>query len=116
MIRPPSHTYTGAGTYTVTLTNTYANCTTTTTSNITIGAALVPAFTATPVSACQAPLAVQFTDQTTPAPTQWSWKFGDGSPATNQQSPLHTYNSTGNYNVASPPPPPRAAPAQQPRQ
>ncbi len=95
-----SHTYTVAGTYPVTLTNTYANCTTTTTSNITIAAALVPAFTANPVSACQAPLAVQFTDQTSPVPTQWSWNFGDGSPASNQQSPLHNYNSTGNYTVS----------------
>ncbi len=94
-----THTYTSAGTYTVTLTNTYANCTTTTTASISIGAALVPTFTATPVSACKAPLTVQFTDQTTPAPTQWSWKFGDGGTATGVPTPTHTYNSTGNYNV-----------------
>ena len=37
---------------------------------------------ATPLSACKAPLTVQFTDQTLPAPTQWSWKFGDGGTAT----------------------------------
>jgi gliding motility-associated-like protein len=95
-----THTFTAAGTYPVTLTNTYANCTTTATSNVTIGAALVPAFTETPVSACKAPLAVQFTDQTSPVPTQWSWNFGDGSPASPQQSPLHTYGSTGTYTVS----------------
>ncbi|HET6255632.1 MAG TPA: PKD domain-containing protein [Puia sp.] len=95
----PTHTYTSAGTFTVTLTNKYANCTTTATSNITIGAALVPTFTAAPTSACQAPLAVQFTDQTSPVPTQWTWDFGDGTPTSNQQSPLHTYTSTGNFNV-----------------
>jgi gliding motility-associated-like protein len=95
-----THSYTTAGTYTVTLTNTYASCTTTATSTITIGAALAPAFTAAPTSACQAPLAVQFTDQTAPVPTQWTWNFGDGSPTSNQQNPLHTYTSTGNYNVS----------------
>jgi gliding motility-associated-like protein len=95
-----THTYTTAGTYNVTLTNTYANCTTTATSTITIGAALVPAFTAAPTSACQAPLTVQFTDQTSPVPTQWTWNFGDGSPTSNQQNPLHTYASTGNFNVS----------------
>ena len=94
-----THTYTTAGPFTVTLTNTYANCTTTATSNITIGAALVPAFTAAPTSACQAPLAVQFTDQTSPVPTQWTWDFGDGSATSSQQNPLHTYTGTGNFNV-----------------
>jgi gliding motility-associated-like protein len=95
-----THTYSAAGTYTVTLTNTYATCTSIATSNVSIGAALVPAFTAAPVSACKAPLAVQFTDQTSPVPTQWSWNFGDGSPASNQQSPLHNYTSNGNYTVS----------------
>jgi len=94
-----THTYSSAGTFTVTLTNIYANCTTTATSNITIGAALVPAFTATPTSACQAPLAVQFTDQTSPTPTQWNWNFGDGNSST-QQNPLHTFSSPGNYPVS----------------
>jgi gliding motility-associated-like protein len=95
----PIHSYTAAGSYTVTLTNIYASCTTTTTSTINIGAALVPAFTATPTSACQAPLTVQFTDQTLPAPTQWTWDFGDGQTATGSPTPSHTYTSAGNYNV-----------------
>jgi gliding motility-associated-like protein len=94
-----THTYTAAGSYTVTLTNTYASCTSTATSTINIGAALVPTFTAAPTSACQAPLAVQFNDQTAPVPTQWTWNFGDGSPNSSQQNPLHTYASTGNFNV-----------------
>jgi len=94
-----THTYTAAGVYTVTLTNTYANCTTTATSTINIGGNLVPAFTAAPVAACQAPLAVQFNDQTAPVPTQWTWNFGDGTPNSNQQNPLHTYTSTGTFDV-----------------
>jgi gliding motility-associated-like protein len=94
-----THAYAASGTYTVTLTNTYANCTTTATSTVTIGAAFVPAFTAAPTSACQAPLAVQFTDNDVPVDSLWTWNFGDGSPTSNQQSPLHTYTSTGNFNV-----------------
>jgi gliding motility-associated-like protein len=95
-----THSYTTAGTFTVTLTNTYASCTTTATSTITIGAALIPAFTAAPTTACQAPLTVQFTDQTSPAPTQWSWNFGDGGTASGTPTPTHTYTSTGNFNVS----------------
>ena len=94
-----THTFTTAGTYIVTLTNTYANCTSTSSDTITIGGNLVPAFTAAPTGACQAPLAVQFTDQTSPVPTQWTWDFGDGSPTSNQQNPLHQYNSTGSFDV-----------------
>jgi len=93
----PSHTYTTAGTYTVTLTSTSATCTSTTTSSITIGANFTPVFTATPTIGCKA-LTVQFTDQTTPALTQWAWNFGDGG-TSNTQNPSHTYASTGNYNV-----------------
>lgn len=93
----PSHTYTTAGTYTVTLISTSATCTSTTTSSITIGANFTPVFTATPTIGCKA-LTVQFTDQTTPALTQWAWNFGDGG-TSNTQNPSHTYAATGNYNV-----------------
>lgn len=102
---PPSnqptttHSYTAAGPYTVTLTNIYASCTTTATTTINIGSALVPTFTASPTTACQAPLSVQFTDQTAPTPTLWTWDFGDGSAQSNQQNPLHTYSSTGTFDV-----------------
>ncbi len=42
--------------------------------------------------------AVQFTDNTTGAPTSWSWTFGDGQTST-QQNPSHTYAASGTYNV-----------------
>ena len=93
-----THTYSAAGTYIVTLTNTYANCTSTSSDTVTIGGTLVPAFAAAPTGACQAPLAVQFTDQTTPIPTQWAWDFGDGGKS-NQQNPLHTYTTPGTFDV-----------------
>ena len=94
-----THSYTAAGPYTVTLTNVYANCTTTATTTVNIGAALVPAFTAAPTAACKAPLSVQFTDQTAPAPALWTWNFGDGSPTSNVQNPVHPYATTGTFDV-----------------
>jgi gliding motility-associated-like protein len=96
-----THIYTTAGPYIVTLTNTYASCTTISTSTINIGASFVPSFSATPTTACQAPLAVQFTDNDVPADNQWTWNFGDGTPpVSNSSNPLHTYTSPGNYTVA----------------
>ena len=41
---------------------------------------------------------VQFTDQSTGAPTSWLWNFGDGSTST-QQNPNHRYTSSGTYTV-----------------
>ncbi|NIK74695.1 PKD repeat protein [Thermonema lapsum] len=31
--------------------------------------------------------------------SQWTWDFGDGSPVSNAQSPVHTYALAGNYTV-----------------
>jgi len=56
------------------------------------------AFTGSPTSGV-APLAVQFTDQSTGDPTTWSWTFGDGGTST-AQSPSHTYVSPGTYTVS----------------
>ena len=39
-----------------------------------------------------------FTDRSTNSPTSWSWDFGDGSNAT-EQNPVHTYATTGVYDV-----------------
>ena len=45
---------------------------------------------------------IQFTDLTTNLPTAWLWNFGDGytGPQQTQQNPLHTYATTGTYNVS----------------
>ncbi len=48
-----------------------------------------------------APLAVQFTDQSTNGTnpiTNWSWNFGDGA-TSNAQHPNHTYTASGLYTV-----------------
>ncbi|WP_375436584.1 GEVED domain-containing protein [uncultured Hymenobacter sp.] len=46
---------------------------------------------------CQNP--VQFTDQSSNAPTSWLWNFGDGSTST-QQNPSHIYSTAGVFNVS----------------
>ena len=46
-----------------------------------------------------APLTIQFTDQSTGAPTGWLWDFGDGSTSI-QQNPSHTYTQAGTYTVS----------------
>jgi len=55
-------------------------------------------FTATPTSGT-VPLAVQFNDTSTGAPTQWNWSFGDGA-TSSVQNPAHTYTQSGNYTVS----------------
>lgn len=56
----------------------------------------VVAFTADKPLSCSG--IVQFTDQSENIPTSWFWDFGDGSSST-QQSPVHTYDTTGTYSV-----------------
>lgn len=55
-------------------------------------------FTGSPTSGT-APLAVNFTDQSTGGPTNWFWNFGDGNNSS-QQNPQHTYTSAGTYTVS----------------
>lgn len=55
------------------------------------------AFTVAP-STGEAPLDVTFTDNSTGVITSWSWDFGDGETSF-AQSPEHTYQQTGNYDV-----------------
>ncbi|MBN1174151.1 MAG: PKD domain-containing protein, partial [Micromonosporaceae bacterium] len=45
-----------------------------------------------------APLAVQFTDQSTGPVTAWTWDFGDGQTST-LRHPTHTYATPGTYKV-----------------
>jgi PKD repeat protein len=61
------------------------------------GGAPTVAFIASPLSG-DAPLTVDFTDQSTDGPTTWSWDFGDTSSSTTQH-PSHTYTSPGTYDV-----------------
>ncbi|MDI9395110.1 MAG: DUF3344 domain-containing protein, partial [Euryarchaeota archaeon] len=59
----------------------------------------VAAFSADPTSG-EAPLDVQFTDESTGSPTSWAWDFNnDGTIDSTDQNPLFTYNNAGNYTV-----------------
>src|SRR6266851_104710 len=55
-------------------------------------------FTANPTSG-NAPLTVQFTDQSTGTITNRDWSFGDSSADSSIQNPSHTYNSAGDFTV-----------------
>ena len=93
----PVKTYTAAGTYPVKLYTTYGSCSDSVSNTIVILDKPVAAFTAPSVAACQAPLTVNFQDQSTNAAT-WQWSFGDGTTSTDQ-NPVHTYNDYGTYDV-----------------
>ena len=101
--RNATHTYTNVGTYNVTLTvsNAYGY---NISAPVTISVLELPAaaFNATPTEG-NAPLAVQFTDESTGNVTAWAWDFGDGTwfNTTNpvERNATHTYTNVGTYNV-----------------
>ncbi len=99
-VQNPTHTYGGPGTYTVSLTASNACGSVTTTQSVVIGgAAPIPGMTSNPNTGC-APLVVSFTDQSSGSPTNWSWSFPGGTPATStMQNPTVTYSTLGAYDV-----------------
>ncbi len=60
------------------------------------GSAPIAAFTVNDTLTCTG--LVQFTDQSTNAPSAWRWNFGDNTTST-QQSPQHQYTAQGIYTV-----------------
>lgn len=101
-LQNPNHTYLASGNYNITLslTNSFGCIKALTFNNvIQVTNAPVAAFTASPLGACNAPLTVNFTDQSTGSGTfTYLWNFGDGDTST-AQNPNHIYNSNGNYTV-----------------
>lgn len=93
----PSHPYGTAGTYTVTLDASNSSTTKTISQTLTVGPALVAAFSYTPTSPAVGQI-VQFADTSTGSPTSWQWDFGDGTNATSQ-NPTHSYSSAASYTV-----------------
>ena len=96
----PTFEYTSAGNFTVslTVTGTAGSDTFTKTNYVTALEAPTADFSADTTSG-EAPLAVEFTDQSTGNPSSFSWNFGDGSTSTNQ-NPSHTFDDGGNFTVA----------------
>jgi PKD repeat protein len=111
-IANPVHTYLEPGTYTVTMTaSNQDGCTDTEIKQnyivVSPGCVIKADFTGNPISG-DAPLKVQFTDQSTGSPTMWKWDFGDGamplvacegSGCDNVANPYHTYLDPGTYTV-----------------
>jgi len=62
------------------------------------GTAPIANFTAD-ITSGEAPLTVNFTDQSTNNPTTWQWDFGDGGSSA-EQNPSHTYSTDGTYTVS----------------
>jgi len=91
--------YTTSGNYTVTLLATN-NCSSgLTETGITVVVAPTASFSGSTTSGC-GPLVVQFNDQSSGTPNEWSWQFPGGEPnASNEQNPQVTYNLAGTYEV-----------------
>jgi PKD repeat protein len=96
----PSHTYTAAGAYDVSLlvNNPYGSNFINKSSYIFVLAPIIADFS-TDITVGYAPSEIQFTDQSSGAPTTWYWDFGDGQ-TSSEQNPSHTYSSPGVYNVS----------------
>jgi len=101
----PSYTYASAGTYAVNLTvsGPGGSDSEVKTEYIVVSEPLpeapVAAFTATPTSG-DAPLTVNFTDQSTGVVSYYSWDFdNDGTADSTEQSPSYTYVAAGTYTV-----------------
>lgn len=102
ILQNPSATYIVPGTYTVSLkvTNPGGTDTKTQVAYITVYASPTANFSATPLTGC-APLAVSFTDGSTPgsgAINIWSWDFGNGQTGS-AKNPTCTYSLPGTYTV-----------------
>ncbi|MEO8607690.1 MAG: PKD domain-containing protein, partial [Chloroflexota bacterium] len=96
----PAHTFTDAGTYTVTLTAIGPGGQKIAQSTITVNkppTAPVAAFTEDKISG-DAPLRIQFTDQSTGDIATYAWDFGDGN-TNSDKNPAHTFNTAGTYTV-----------------
>jgi len=101
-LQNPSYTYNTPGIYTVKLTvsNALGSDDEIKTSYVTVKTpAPVAAFSASPTSG-NAPLTVQFTDESTGVVNSWAWDFdNDGTVDSNAQNPSYTYTTAGVYTV-----------------
>ena len=100
----PAHLYAAQGNYTATLTVTDDDGVQTSASVVVTVAApnVAPAVVATADPAFgKAPLEVEFSSAGTTDSdgtiVSYSWTFGDGSPATTDENPTHTYTTPGSY-------------------
>ncbi|MFA6333135.1 MAG: PKD domain-containing protein, partial [Methanoregula sp.] len=94
----PSHTFTNAGSYDVNLTITRGTETASSIQTLNVGGVPNTDFVGAPTQV-NPNEKVQFTDQSTNAPTAWAWDFGDTASST-LQNPSHVYQIKGIYTVS----------------
>ena len=96
-IKNPTHSYNDTGYFDIRLIATNNGCadTITKTSYIRV---LPPIARFTPVPNCTNRLQFSFTDQSI-VPVTWEWDFGDGSPVSTVQNPVHTFPAFSFYNI-----------------
>jgi len=97
----PTHTFREATSYSVTLTATGPGGSHNATQTVTVLAATVAIaaeFTARPTSG-EAPLSVEFQDQSRGPVNRFQWEFGDGTNSADR-SPQHRYTAPGTYTVS----------------
>jgi PKD repeat protein len=99
---PPPKTYAASGIFTVTLTVSNAGGTNIAQHTVTVSdpapAPPVASFNYSPPIG-PAPLAVTFNDTSTGTPTIWAWDYGDGTVASVQNPPPHSFLVPGPYTV-----------------
>jgi PKD repeat protein len=96
---PLDHLFVLPGTYVVTMTASNAYGTSTASMGVTVTAVSTVNFTSNTQSG-NAPLAVTFTDASTPGGTTYAWTFGAGEGTGSGTTVSHTYNTPGMYTVA----------------
>jgi len=97
----PVHTYTQPSLYVVTLvaTGPYGSDTETKLNYINVSYAAPEAAFSVDTTSGEAPLTVQFTDQSAGNINTWHWDFGDGA-YSEEPNPLHVYDTIGLYTVS----------------
>ncbi|MDO9186755.1 MAG: PKD domain-containing protein [Bacteroidia bacterium] len=96
-----THLYGGTGPYNYSVVVTDSNgcagiCNNTL--NIVLPPVVNAGFTFAPVAICGS-TSVVFSDTSMGTTTWWQWDFGDGSPTSPLQNPIHIYSIPGNYSV-----------------
>lgn len=97
ILQNPSHRYTDTGYFTIRLIATNNGCPDTIIKTNYVYV-LPPIAAFTPVPDCSNRLQFTFNDQSI-APLTWEWDFGDGSPLSFLQNPVHNFPALGNYTV-----------------
>lgn len=95
---PLDHVFVLPGTYVVTMTATNAYGSSTASMGVTVTAVSTVNFTSNTQSG-DAPLAVTFTDASTPGGTAYAWDFGSGEGTGTGATASHTYSTPGTYTV-----------------